>query len=359
MTKHNKEIGRIIGLDLGDRFSQFCMVNRPGQIVERGRVATTATGMRKQFEAMAPARIALEAGTHSPWVSRLLEELGHEVWVANPRKLRMIYDSDSKNDRADAETLARVARMDAKLLGAIRHRKEATQVDLAAVRSRDALVKARTQLINHVRGVVKSVGMRLPRSSAPSFHKKASRGVIPEVLKEALAPILKTLEEISQQIQNYDRQIEQLSREKYPETELLTQVSGIGNLTALTYVLTLENPQRFARSRTVGSFLGLRPRQGDSGKQQPQLRITKAGDSLLRRLLVNSAQHLLGHFGQDCDLRRWGLELAKRGGKNAKKRAAVAVARKLAVLLHRLWSRGEVYDPFYQSQPQAVPISVS
>jgi len=359
MTKYSKEIGRIIGLDLGDRFSQFCMVNRQGQIVERGRVATTATAMGKQFKPMAPVRIALEAGTHSPWVSRLLEELGHEVLVANPRKLRMIYDSDSKNDRADAETLARVARMDAKLLGAIRHRKEATQVDLAVVRSRDALIKARTQLINHVRGVVKSVGMRLPKSSAPSFHKKASGGVIPAVLREALAPILETLEEISHQIKNFDGQIEQLSREKYPETDLLSQVSGIGNLTALTYVLTLENPERFARSRTVGSFLGLRPRQGDSGKQQPQLRITKAGDSLLRRLLVNSAQHLLGHFGQDCDLRRWGLELAKRGGKNAKKRAAVAVARKLAVLLHRLWSRGEVYDPFYQSQSQAVPISVS
>jgi transposase len=280
------------------------------------------------------------------------------VLVANPRKLRMIYDSDSKNDRADAETLARVARMDAQLLGAIRHRKEATQVDLAVVRSRDALIKARTQLINHVRGVMKSVGSRLPKSSAPSFHKKAARGVIPELLKDALTPILETLEKIGEQIKTYDGQIEQLSREKYPETELLTQVNGIGDLTALTYVLTLEDPQRFGRSRTVGSFLGLRPRQGDSGKQQPQLRITKAGDPLLRRLLVNSAHYLLGPFGQDCDLRRWGLELAKRGGKNAKKRAAVAVARKLAVLLHRLWSRGEVYNPFYQSQSQAVPLSV-
>lgn len=360
MTKSSKEVSEIVGLDLGDRFSQFCVVSRQGEVMERGRVATTATAMRKQFERMARARIALEAGTHSPWVSRLLEELGHEVLVANPRKLRMIYDSDSKNDRADAETLARVARMDAKLLGAIRHRKEQTQVDLAVVRSRDALIKARTQLINHVRGVMKSVGSRLPKSSTPSFHKKATAGGIPELLQSALAPILETLEKISEQIKNYDRQIEQLSREKYPETELLTQVSGIGNLTALTYVLTLEDPNRFGRSRAVGSFLGLRPRQGDSGKQEPQLRITKAGDPLLRRLLVNSAQYLLGHFGTDCALRRWGLELAKRGGKNAKKRAAVAVARKLAVLLHRLWSRGEVSDPFYQSQSQAaVPVPLN
>ncbi len=357
MTRYSKEVREIVGLDLGDRYSQLCVVNQGGEMLEQGRVATTVTAMRKRFERMAPARIALEAGTPSPWVSRLLEEVGHEVLVANARKLRMIYDSDSKNDRADAETLARVARMDAKLLGAIRHRKEETQVDLAVIRSRDALIKARTQLINHVRGMMKSVGGRLPKSSTPSFHKKAAGG-IPELIKSALVPILETLEKISQQIQNYDRQIEQLSREKYPETKLLTEVNGIGNLTALTYVLTLENPHRFERSRAVGSFLGLRPRQGDSGKQQPQLRITKAGDPLLRRLLVNSAQYLLGHFGQDCDLRRWGLELAKRGGKNAKKRAAVAVARKLAVLLHRLWSRGEVYDPFYQSQSQAIAVAV-
>jgi transposase len=294
----------------------------------------------------------LEAGTHSPWVSRLLAELGHEVLVANPRKLRMIYQSDSKNDRADAETLARVARLDARLLGPIRHRTEEAQVDLAIIRSRDALIKARTQLINHVRGVMKSVGSRLVKSSTPSFHKKVA-GAIPKLLEGALAPIVEIVEKLSEQIKYYERQIERLSREKYPETELLTQVNGIGHLTALTYVLTLEDPERFSQSRTVGSFLGLRPRQADSGKQEPQLRITKAGDPLLRRLLVNSAQYLLGHFGRDCDLRRWGLELAKRGGKSAKKRAAVAVARKLAVLLHRLWSQAEVYDPFYQSQSQA------
>jgi transposase len=214
------------------------------------------------------------------------------------------------------------------------------------------LIKARTQLINHVRGVMKSVGSRLVKSSTPSFHKKVA-GAIPKLLEGALAPIVEIVEKLSEQIKYYERQIERLSREKYPETELLTQVNGIGHLTALTYVLTLEDPERFSQSRTVGSFLGLRPRQADSGKQEPQLRITKAGDPLLRRLLVNSAQYLLGHFGRDCDLRRWGLELAKRGGKSAKKRAAVAVARKLAVLLHRLWSQAEVYDPFYQSQSQA------
>ena len=144
MTKYNKEVSEIVGLDLGDRYCQLCVVNQQGEIVEQGRVSTTVAGMRKRFEGKGSVRIALEAGTHSPWVSRLLEELGHQVLVANPRKLRMIYQSDSKNDRADAETLARVARMDARLLGAIRHRKQQTQVDLAVVRSRD------TALVNKV-----------------------------------------------------------------------------------------------------------------------------------------------------------------------------------------------------------------
>lgn len=356
MTKYNKEFSEIVGLDLGDRYSQFCTLNRQGEVIKRGRVVTTATAMQKEFQ-REPARIVMEAGTHSPWASRLLAKLGHEVLVANPRKLRMIYQSDSKNDRADAETLARVARLDARLLGPIRHRTEEAQVDLGIIRSRDALIKARTQLINHVRGVMKSVGRRLVKSSTPSFHKKVA-GAIPKLLEGALAPIVEIVEKLSEQIKYYERQIERLSREKYPETELLTQVNGIGHLTALTYVLTLEDPERFSQSRAVGSFLGLRPRQADSGKQEPQLRITKAGDPLLRRLLVNSAQYLLGHFGQDCDLRRWGLELAKRGGKSAKKRAAVAVARKLAVLLHRLWSQAEVYDPFYHSHSQA-PVAPS
>jgi transposase len=157
---------------------------------------------------------------------------------------------------------------------------------------------------------------------------------------------VKTVADLSGQIRNYDKQIETMAEQRYPEVKILTQICGVGVLTALTYVLVLEDPHRFKKSRSVGAYLGLRPRLNQSGQSDRQLRITKAGDSLLRRLLVGSGQYILGPFGPDCDLRRWGLTLAARGGKNAKKRAVVAVARKLAVLLHRLWITGEAYEAF-------------
>jgi transposase len=153
---------------------------------------------------------------------------------------------------------------------------------------------------------------------------------------------------LSDCIQGYDEKIEKLGREKYGHTALLRQVKGVGPITALAYVLTLENPERFVKSRDVGPYLGLVPKQEDSGESQPQLGISKTGDTMVRKLLVGSAQHILGRFGPDTDLRRYGLRLCERGGKNAKKRAAVAVARKLAVLLHCLWVSGEVYEPLRQ-----------
>jgi len=291
----------------------------------------------------------LEAGTHSPWVSRLLCELGHEVIVANPRKLRLIYANDSKSDRVDAEYLARVGRLDPALLSPLVHREAQAQAHLAIIRSRDALVKARVALINHVRGSVKAVGGRLRKCSAESFAKTAATH-LPEDLTPALAAVLDSITELTTKIRAYDREIERLCRDDYPETAVLAQPAGVGNLTALTYVLTIEDPARFPKARAVASYVGLRPRQAQSGSSDPQLRITKAGDEMLRRLLVGSAQYILGPFGPDTDLRRWGLALAERGGPAAKKRAVVAVARKLSVLLLRLWATGEVYEPLRNSR---------
>ncbi len=338
-----------IGIDLGDRYCRFCVLDESGEIVEEGRISTTKTALRRRFQNTEPVRIVLEVGTHSPWVSRLLDDLGHEVIIANPRKLRLIYENDSKNDQVDAQYLARIGRLDPRLLAPIQHRQLDTQADLAIIRSRDMLVRTRARLVNHVRGSVKSVGGRIPKCSTRSFAEKASSS-IPEEVESPLSPILDLIEIIGQQIKNYDDRIDELADEKYPETELLRQVTGVGPVTALTYMLTIEDPYRFKKSREVGSYLGLRPRQGDSGDMQPQLRITKAGDGMTRRLLVQSAHYILGPFGPDCDLRLWGLALAQRGGKNAKRRAVVAVARKLAVLLHRLWITGEVYEPLFNTQ---------
>jgi transposase len=288
----------------------------------------------------------MEVGAHSRWASHLLNDLGHDVLVANARKLKAIYHNPRKGDRADAETLARLARLDPALLSPIHHRSPQAQSDLAVLRSRDAIIRSRTLLINHARSIVKSSGDRLPSCSADSFAPKVAPD-IPETLHPALLPILDTIASLTKQIREYDRQIELLCQDQYPETKLLRKVSGVGPLTALGYILTLEEPRRFQRSRQVGPALGLVPKRDQSGDQDPQLRITKTGDPYLRRLVVGSAQYILGPFGPDCDLRRWGLKLAERGGKNAKKRAVVGVARKLAVLLHHLWKTGEIYDPFY------------
>ena len=340
-----------IGIDLGDRYSYLYTLDAAGENTESGRVQTTKSALEKRFRNGEAARVVIEAGTHSFWVSRLLGECGHEVVVANPRKLALI----TKNERhpVDAELLARLGRVEPQLLSPIAHRGAEAQADLAVIRARDAVVAARTQLVNHVRGAVKSWGSRMPRCSPRSFARKGESEV-PEPLRAALGPLLEVIAEMTEQIKGYDRQIEEACREHYPETELLRQVGGVGAVTSLAFVLTLEEPHRFGRSRSVGGFLGLHPGRDKSGAQDPELRITKAGDQLLRRLLVGSAQYILGPFGPDCDLRRWGLKLASRGRKNAKKRAVVAVARKLAVLLHRLWAGGEVYEPLRLAAPTAL-----
>jgi transposase len=273
---------------------------------------------------------------------------GHEVLVANARKLRLIYSNKQKTDEIDAENLARLARVDPKLLYPLKHRGEEGQAHMAIIRSRQALIGCRTQLVNYVRGAVKSFGGRLPKCPARSFHNKAAEH-IPEALLPALGPILEQIGSLTQRIRQYERQLETISKECYPETDLLRQVEGVGPLTALTFVLTLEDPYRFEKSRSVGAYLGLVPARDQSGERDPQKHITKEGDEMLRKLLVSGAHYILGPFGSNSDLRHHGEKIASHGGKNAKKRAVVAVARKLCVLLHSLWVSGEVYDPLYNT----------
>lgn len=324
-----------VGLDLGDKYSFMTIIDSEGDLIEESRLPTTKSSFRHKFSALQNCRIAMEVGTHSRWASHLLRELGHDVLVANARKLRAIYANPRKGDPADAETLARLARLDPELLSPIHHRSPSAQADLAVLRSRDALVRCRTLLINHTRDIVKASGSRLPSCSADYFARKVEAD-IPEPLQPALMPILDSIASLTPQIKSYDQEAEELCDESYPETKLLRRISGVGPITALAYVLTLEHPDRFSKSREVGPALGLVPKRDQSGDQDPQLRITKTGDAFLHRLLVGSAQYILEPFGPESDLRRWGLNLAERGGKNAKKRAVVAVARKLAILLHHL-----------------------
>jgi transposase len=337
-----------IGIDLGDRSSQYCGVDKSGEVVERGSAATTKKGLAQAFGSRRRCRIAMEVGTHSPWVSRLLRSWGHEVIVANARRVRLITESSQKNDKLDARTLAQLAQAAPQLLSPVRHRSEEAQADLLMIRARAGVVEARTKLVNAARGLVKSMGERL-RSCDAACLGPEELAELPAGVRAALEPLLVQVQALSETIRHYDERIEQIAKTRYPETERLRQIQGVGPLIALTYVLTVDDPCRFRKSRDVGAYLGLRPRRRQSGNQDPQLRITKEGDRYLRKLLVQGAHYILGHRGPDTDLKRWGQKLAGRGNKNAKKRALVAVARKLAVLLHKLWVSGEVYEPLRQS----------
>jgi transposase len=343
-----------IGLDLGDRSSWYCVLDEAGEVVLEQKLATTPKAMREVFSGMPRGRMALETGMHSPWVSRLLSDLGHEVIVAHARNVRLIGESRKKDDRMDARTLARLARIDPKLLSPVKHRSAKAQADLTVIRARAGLVRSRTALINTARGLSKSYGERLRGCNPRNMNPEKAEQLSPE-LQAALQPLLAAIEALSERIHEYNQQIEKIARESYPQVARLEQVKGVGTLIALTYLLTLEDPHRFRKSRDVGCYVGLQPGRRNSGKSEPQMHISKEGDPYLRTLLVQGAHHILGPFGADSDLRRWGLKLAERGGKNGKKRAVIATARKLAILLHRLWVSGEAYEPLRNSHQRAVP----
>ena len=335
-----------MGIDLGDVWSHYCTLNEYGEVVDRGRFRTTPSGVAKWFTDVPRARVAMETGTHSIWVSEQLRELGHEVIVANVREVRSISHSNRKSDTVDAEKIARYARVDPEILHPICHRTVAQQEALTLIRARNLIVRLRTAAVDSVRGLAKPCGYRLPASSIRCFAKRCM-AVLSPGLAEALGPVLEQIAAMTVKIQQYDRIIKGLTETEYPETQALIQVYGVGQLTALTYVLTLGSKERFKRSRDVGCYLGLRPRRSQSGDRDPQLGITKAGNVYLRTLLVECANHVLGPRGRDSTLRQWGLHLAGRGGKQPHNRAIVAVARKLAVLLHRIWVTQEPYLPFY------------
>lgn len=338
--------GRIvaIGLDLSDRSAEYCALDGEGDVVSRGKIALRRAGVIDWAKRIPATTIAIEAGTPSPWVSRTLAECGHEVVVANPVKVALITKNKRKSDPVDAEYLARIVRADRKLLHEIRHRGAQAQLDLQVIRTREIVTGARTKLINHIRMTVKSHGERLPSCSAEAFARRAGTAM-PESLRAVMEPILTMIEDLTAKIAAFDKQVVQMIEQRYPEAKQLMQIKGVGPLTGLTYVLVLEDARRFPKSRSVGGYLGLTPMRDQSGASDPERGISKSGDRLLRRLLLQSSHYILGPFGDDCDLRRHGETIAARGGKRAKKRAAVAVARKLAVLLHRLWVTNARYEP--------------
>jgi transposase len=346
-----KSESMFVGCDLGDRYSQLCVLDTAGQVVERDRVGTTRTELTAWFQHRERLRVVIEVGVHSRWVNDVLTKLGHEVIIANARNVQLLTRSQKKTDKNDAELLARLGRADVKLLAPVRHRSIAAHADLVCIRTRDVLVRERTRLVNHARGVAKSFGVRLPRCYPEAFVKK-TRLLVPDAIAAAMEPVFRCIDGINMEIKQLDRHLAARAAKAYPETAKLDQVAGVGPITSLAFLLTIEDPSRFRKSRMVGAYLGLAAGKSQSGDRDPEKRITKAGDRLVRRLLVNCAQYILAR-GPDSDLKRWGLNLVARGKKNAKKRAIVATARKLAVLLHRLWVTDEPYEPLRMAKQLA------
>lgn len=340
-----------IGIDLGDKNSELCSLASDGQVKSRTSVETSDTAMHAFFsKCKTPSKvvIVMEAGTHSPWLSDMLEQMGFGVLVANPRKLRAIWGSVNKSDRHDAEMLARLARSDEQLLSPITHRDSKAQRDLVLLKARDGLVRARTGIINQARGLVKSLGLRIPSCSAEAFPKIA-RENLPATILTSIRELLQSADNLSKQIRSAERKLKTIATKRYPQTQKLQQIKGVGPVTSLAYVLTIGNPARFAKSRDIGPYLGLVPRRDQSGETDKQLSITKCGNPMMRKLLVNVANHIMGPFNEDCNLRRHGERIAQRGGQIARRRAKVAVARKLAVLMHQLLISEEDYQPLYNN----------
>ena len=335
-----------LGIDLGDRKHAICIIDQEGEIIQECMISNTREDLARLAKSYPDSLIAMEVGMHSPWISRFLQKLGHRVIVANPRKLRAIYENPRKSDKKDALMLAKLARADESLLSPIEHRSERAQRDLLQIKLRDNLVRQRVNIISSVRFILKSLGIKTKSPKTAYFTRHLRRQLeedYPEMLT-LVEPSLLVIDSITAQVKALDKSIETLAAESYPETQLLSQITGVGALTSLAFVLTIEDPNRFKRARDVGSYIGLVPKRDQSGEMDKELRISKAGDRYLRTLLVNAAHYVLGPFGPDCELKRHGLKLAERGGTRAKKKAVIAIARKLSVLMLTLWKNKSTYE---------------
>lgn len=345
-----------LALDVSDRSARFHVVRGDGVQLAAGDMPLERERLTELFTSWRGARLVIEVGAHSPWVFRLGEECGMQVVVANPRKVELISKSDFKTDKNDAKTLACLGKSDVTLLSPIEPRSKQAQLDLSIQRARKALVDARTALINHVRGVFKSHGHRSPPCSADCFGARTTKE-LPKELGPALGGVLQQIVSLTKEIKTYDQQLATVAKERYPMTKLFAPIAGVGVITALTFATTIDRPERFKSARRAGPYIGLVQRKHASGGPGPDLRITKAGDHEMRRLLVMCANYILSRHGPDCDLKRFGKRLEAKGGdKRAKKKARVAVARKLAVLMLHLWQTGSVYDPFYLAKKRGEPV---
>lgn len=345
-----------IGLDLGDRSTHVCVLDRDGEIVGETPLPTDRESIEALFNSVVAAqpRVIFEVGSQSRWVQKLARECGiNDILAVNPRKLALISKNLKKTDQNDAYLLARAGQALPELLSPIEHVSDEIYVERALMDSRLLLVQERTKLITRVRALAKTFGVKLQKCSTESFARNAPEQ-IPALLRPACHPLFALLELLDKQITAIEKACRKLIKEKYPIAAKLQRIGGVGEIVALYFVLAVADPSRIRNPRDIGAYFGLVPRKQQSGSSDPQLRITKAGNSGVRRLLVLAA-HCLISRGKDCALQRWALALCQRGGRNSKKRAIIALARKLAVVMLAIWKSGATYDPWHGVPPSERP----
>lgn len=320
-----------IGIDVHQKYSEICVVSEDGSVLGQARIPTTRTSLERWFGGLEPARVVIEAGGSTSWVSRVLDELGHEVTVVDPRRVRLIAESTMKTDAIDAEVLARLSRFGRELLHSVHRRSATSQVLQARVGSRAALVRAQTSLVNSLRGTLRGFGLRLAGGRSKVVAAYGALQIDPQ-LRQALDPLVAMLAALADQLSVLDKDLAQVAATDEVASRLMT-IPGVGPVTSLSYQCWIDEPGRFRRSRDVGAYVGLRPRIRSSGGKSQRGSISHQGSADMRSLLVQAAHTLLRSTKQS-ELKTWGENLAQRVGK---KRAVVAIARKLAVLLHHLW----------------------
>jgi transposase len=332
-----------IGIDLGDKSHHFSIVNAKGTIETRGTLPNQREVIAGFCAKWKGARTIIECGAQSPWISHFLSEQGMEVVVANPRRVKLISAGNTKSDRKDADLLARLGRADIQLLSPITHRSMNSQEDLCYVRVRDSLVQERVAMSNSIRGHLKALGYTPPSACTETIANHC-RAQLKGTALRLVSPLCKVLDTLNAQIKVLDKKINAMLTQ-YPEAGRLAEVYGIGPITAVSFVLTIDDPHRFGRNRDLGPFLGMVPKKDQSGAVDKKLGITKAGDKLLRRLLVGSAQCILKEGAPESDLKDLGQRMIANGRESKKKQAVIAVARRLGILLLSLWKSGQPYDP--------------
>ena len=329
-----------LGIDLASKMTALCLMSETGEVVREAMVPTEEAEFRMFLKNETGYRCVVEASPLAEWVSGVLEGMGHAVVVIDPRKAKAVIQTKKKTDILDARNLARMARTG--WYTAVHRKSPEARLLRSHLKARDGLLRIARAMNSQIRGLLRSHGVRLGAVSETDFpaHVREVTARRVPALSPVLEPLIAAWTQAVEKAKTLKMAIAALGKASEVQ-ERLQSVPGVGPLIAATFVATLDTPSRFRSASQVAAYLGLVPRVHQSGETEYHGRVTKEGDSLLRTLLIEGAVVLLTRTRESCSLKRWGLRLARKKGMA---KAAVAVARKMAMLLFHLWKSGEAFQ---------------